>query len=273
MVSLADAIRLPRDVRLNAGALEDGVRGERYAINETGALVLELAGEPLTVAADTVAHRWDLPLERARADVLGFAWVLNRALLANIECGSGRFAALRLRLLLTLRLLPAGVVPPPRVTRYPLDTTTAFRAAVSTLRATSRRGFALGVVAALAAMHLGAVAGASHAIVEPSLALGVSVGLGLMVHEAVHAALLRGVPAALITRGLRTYVLHPSVEPRRAALVGLVGPAVPALAGVVCAVVSTIAASPSLAVLACPLGAHALSLTVAGRDGRAACGL
>jgi hypothetical protein len=97
--------------------------------------------------------------------------------------------------------------------------------------------------------------------------------MGLVVHEAVHAAALRGIPAALITKGVRTYVLHARVAPRRASLVGLAGPAVPALVGVVGAAAATIVGSSSLAVLACPLGAHALSLTVVGRDGRAACGL
>lgn len=272
MLSLDDAIRLPRDVRLDEGALVDAVRGERYAVNDTGALVVRLAGRPLADAATEVAERWGVAPERARADVLGFAWVLNRALLANVERGTRWPAAVALWLALAIRLLPLGVMPPPRVSRYPLDTSTAVIAAVTTTRASARRALTLAVLTALALLQLGVVAGAAQVVLVPSLALGVTIALGLVMHESVHAAVLRGVPAALVTKGLlRTYVLHARVSGRRASLVGIAGPAAPALVGVAGAVAASIAGSPSLAVLACPLGAHALSLTVVGRDGRAAC--
>jgi hypothetical protein len=273
MLIIDDTLSLPRDVRLEAGALVDHVRGERYAVNETGALVIGLAGQPLSKAADAVARRFGLGVEHARADVLGFAWVLNRALLANIENHWRWPRGLALWLQLALRLLPAGVLPPLQRTRYPLDTTTVARAAVTAMRAASKRALTFGAVTALALLHLGALAGELRSVAVPSLGLGCMVGLGLVLHEGLHAVALRGVPAALITNGLRTYVLHPRVAARRATLVGLTGPAGPTLAGVVGAGVATAMTSPSLAVLLCPLGAHALSLTVVGRDGRAACGL
>ena len=122
-------------------------------------------------------------------------------------------------------------------------------------------------------VHLGAVAGSARAVALPGLGLGITVGLGLMLHEALHAVMLRGVPAALITNGPRTYILHPMLPARHSILVGLVGPAGPAVLGLGGTVVAVASTSPRLAVLLCPLGAHALSLTVAGRDGRAACGL
>jgi hypothetical protein len=273
MLVIDDALRLPRDVRFEAGALVDDVRGERYAVNDTGALVIELAGQPLSAAAARVARRFDLEEERARADVLGFAWILNRAVLANIR-KHGRWPRRAAGwLVLALRLLPAGVLPPLTRTRYPLDTSTALRAAVTSLRATARRALLLGALSAAALLQLGAVAGASRTVALPSLALGVVAGLGLMLHEGLHAVSLRGVPAALITGGLRIYVLHPRLPPRRATIVGLSGPAGPVVVGVTGAVVATATTTPWLALLLCPLGAHALSLTIAGRDGRAACGL
>ncbi len=273
MLIIHDRIRLPRDVRLEAGALVDDVRGERYALNETGALVVGMAGGSLSAAADVVARQFGLGLERARSDVLGFAWVLNRALLANIEHRRRWPLGLVLWLRLTFRLLPAGVLPPLQRTRYSLDTTTIPRAAVTAMRATSKRAITFGAITTGALLHVGSVAGEPQAVVLPSLGLGCMVGAGLMLHEGLHVVMLRGVPAALITNGLRTYVLHPKLPSRRSALVGLTGPAGPALVGLVGAFVATAAAWSALAVLLCPLGAHALGLTVAGRDGRAACGL
>ena len=113
------------------------------------------------------AERWGLAPDHARADVLGFAWVLNRALLANVERGTRWPAAVALWLALAIRLLPAGVMPPPRVTRYPLDTSSTVLAAVTTTPASARRAFTLAVLTALALLQLGVVAGQAQAAARP----------------------------------------------------------------------------------------------------------
>jgi hypothetical protein len=55
--------------------------------------------------------------------------------------------------------------------------------------------------------------------------------------------------------------------------VALGGPLAAALVGIGCVTVGAVAAAPLLAVGGCPFAAHALALTVAGGDGRSACGL
>jgi hypothetical protein len=101
----------------------------------------------------------------------------------------------------------------------------------------------------------------------------VSTVLGVGLHEAVHTALLRGVPSALVTRGRRTSVLHAAVAPGRRTVVAVGGPLAVAVLGFVAVGAGWVAAVPVLVVAGCPLAAHALALTVVGGDGRVACGL
>ena len=81
-----------------------------------------------------------------------------------------------------------------------------------------------------------------------------------------------GVPSALVTRGCRTYVLHARVGELRSA-VAVAGPFAAAGLGVAVILGGAACAAPALALAGCPLAAHAFALTVAGGDGRIACGL
>jgi hypothetical protein len=105
------------------------------------------------------------------------------------------------------------------------------------------------------------------------LALPVGVAAGLVLHEAGHAAALTGIDAALVTAGMRTFVIHRPLAPRRRGIVAGAGPAAAAAAGVLAATAAWLVATPELALAACPLATHAIGLTVATGDGRAACGL
>jgi hypothetical protein len=117
-----------------------------------------------------------------------------------------------------------------------------------------------------------AIAGGAIGLAAAIL-VGGSTGLGLGLHEAAHAALLCGVPSALVTRGGRTAVLHSAVAPRRRVLVAVGAPLAVAVLGSVIVGVGTLASLPLIVVAGCPLAAHALALTVVGGDGRVACGL
>ena len=172
---------------------------------------------------------------------------------------------------LTARLAPAGAVPAAVTRRRAIDTRSVGRAVASSLAAIlSRVGVVVAVATAVAAQFT-AFAGASGLVVPLVLGLGTGAGIGL--HEAAHAAMLRGVPSALVTRGRRTYVLHAPVSPSRRSLVALGGPLVVAGLGFGLVLAGSLVAAPVVAIAGCPLAAHALALTVAGSDGRAACGL
>jgi hypothetical protein len=92
--------------------------------------------------------------------------------------------------------------------------------------------------------------------------LALTTGAGVLLHEAGHAAALRGIPHVLVRRGLRPRLLHPRLPLGRTLVVAAAGPLAPALL-----------ALPLRGTLALPLAAHALALTVAAPDGRNACGL
>ena len=147
------------------------------------------------------------------------------------------------------------------------------RALASCLAAISARASAVAGIATVLPSQVAVAAGAAG-LAACAVLVGSCTGLGLGLHEAAHAALLRGVPSALVTRGRRTSVLHAAVAPGRRALVAVGGPlAVAALGGVAIVGAGWLAAVPVLVVAGCPLAAHALALTVVGGDGRVACGL
>ena len=144
------------------------------------------------------------------------------------------------------------------------------RAIATCLAATSARC----VFVAAVALALTAQTAAAGAVgLAAWLALGVGTGTGLGLHEAGHAALLRGVPSALITRGRRTSVLHAALGPTRRSLVAFGGPVCVSALGLGLVVAGWLAAVPLLVLAGSPLAAHALALTVVGGDGRVLCGL
>lgn len=269
MLELCDRITLPGGVRLEAGALVDDVRGTRYPLNATAETVVAAGGAPLERVATQVAERWSVPHEDARRDVLRFAWTLNGHGLANISRGAGRIARARVGLMLALKLLPAGRVPGAMLDRRPLDTDSIAKAAISTVRAIGGRALVLGVAAAVCLFAVSlSVGGVS--LLEP-VAIGTAGAAALLVHELGHATALRGIPAALVLDRGRVSVIHAPVSASRGVVVALAGPAVPTVVGLVLSLLALRLGSPLLAFLACPTTGHALTATVACRDGRAAC--
>ena len=271
MLSADDRLLLAAGVRFEDGTLADAVRGSGWPLNATGCFVLERAGIELGEIAIEVAAAFALPLERARSDVLAFAWQLNRLTLANIERRRGRLGHVLVWITLALRLLPAGALPPPTACRRPLDTHTTVNAVVSVVAAVWARSLAVAVVTAAAVLQFGALAG--RLALVPALAGGIAAGAGVALHEAAHATALRGVPSALVVQGRRTFVLHAPTGAARRALVALAGPATVCSVGIVLMVGATAAVSPALALAGGMLCAHAAGLSLLGPDGRSACGL
>jgi hypothetical protein len=271
VIAATDRIVLADGVTLCEGRLSDEVRGESWPLNESAVFVLGRSGQPVGATIREVAESFSLPLETARADVLRFVWHLNRLALINVESGGRRLERILGWLRLAARLAPAGAVPASLTRRRPIDTRNAMRGLGTCLAACAWRTAVVAGVATVVAFELFTAAGSRGAALP--LVLGICTGLGLGLHEAMHAAMLRGVPSALVTRGRRTYVLHAALPPGRRSRVALAGPLAVAAIGTCCLLAGALAAAPCLAVAGCPLAAHALALTVAAGDGRVACGL
>jgi hypothetical protein len=271
MLDPADRLDLPDGVRLDGDAVVDDVRGERFAVNAAAVTVLQGAGETLAAAAGRLGAQWELSPEQARADVLSFAWSLYGALLANVVSGRARHERAGSWISLALRLLPAGQLPHRVARRVGLDTTTVARAVATGARAVLVRSAAIAAVVAGGLVHLWLLVG-DAAVLEP-VALGVSSGVGLLLHEVGHAAALVRVRAAIALAGRRTMVLHGPLVGARAALVALAGPLVPACLGAGLASAALASGDATVALVACPLGGHAVAVTVLCGDGRTACGL
>ena len=271
MIGAGDTIRFAPGVRVNAGRLEDGVRRESWPVNASAAFVLERAGRPLGETVTAFADAFALPFERAREDVLRFVWHLNALALVNVERSGSRVRRLRDWIALAARLAPAGALPSSLTRRRELDTRSVARALASCLAAVSARAVAVAGIATVLLAQVAVAAGPSG--LAAAVLVGSCTGLGLGLHEAAHAALLRGVPSALVTRGRRTSVLHAAVTPGRRTLVAVGGPLTVAALGGAAVGAGWLAALPFLVVAGCPLAAHALALTVVGGDGRVACGL
>jgi hypothetical protein len=203
--------------------------------------------------------------------VLVFAHALNQGLLANVVRRRPRHRRALEWLALAARLAPAGTLPAPVARRSPLDTRTPMRAAVSTARGLAGRALALASVVAVIALQPLPAAPVRVALV--AIALGAGVGGSIILHEAGHAAVLAGVGAALVLAGPRTYVLHAPVSPRRRWVVAAAGPASACGLGLAVIALAWALRVPELAVAGCAPVGHAVGLTVATADGRAACGL
>jgi hypothetical protein len=271
VIGAGDTIRLAPGVTVRGARLEDPVRQASWPLNASAAFVLDREGCPLGETVADFADAFSLPRERAREDVLRFVWQLNGLALVNVErCGS-RLRRLREWLTLAARLAPAGAVPATVTRRRALDTRSVWRALASCLVAVSPRAATAAAVATALLAQAAVTAGPS--VLAAAVLVGVCTGVGLGLHEAVHAALLWGVPSALVTRGRRTAVLHAAVAPRRRAVVATGGPLAVALLGASAVGAGWLAALPLLAIAGCPLVMHALALTVVGGDGRVACGL
>lgn len=265
MLDPGDRMELPDGVGIDGDTVSDHVRGAVFPANETALFVLRRAGRPLGLIAAELAELHGIDGQRARDDVLRFAFSLNRELLANVVRGGGPVRRFRLWLRLALRVAPAGAIPALPARRAALDTSTPLQAAIDTLAALRRRSLVLAVTAVLLA--------APGAVTPGAIAVGAGVGAGFAIHEAGHAALLGGTGAALVVSGLRTYVLHAPLPPARQRRVAAAGPLAAAALGVTAVTAAWLVGLPELSPLGCAPAAHALGLTVATGDGRTACGL
>jgi hypothetical protein len=271
MISATDTLSLAPGVALEQGRLADEVREGSWPLNPSGVFVLARTGDPVGQIVRDLADAYSLSDAAARADVLRFISHLNALTLVNVDAGGSPLRRFADWVRLAARLAPAGATPAAVTRRRSLDTRSVGRAVGSALAAIwARMGFIAVATTAVAAQP-SALAGASGLAV--ALGLGLGTGLGVGFHEAAHAALLRGVPSALVTRGRRTYVLHARVTPTRRSLVALAGPLAVTGLGIGLVVTGSIVVAPAIAIAGCPLVAHALALTVAGGDGRVACGL
>ncbi len=271
MLGDTDAIVLADGVRVDSGGIVDDVRDHVLPANATASFVLARAGRPLGAVVTELASAYSVEQRQAHDDVFSFAYRLNRLLLVNIEHGAGRSRRLWSWLRVALRLAPANTVPRTAWRRVGLDTRSGMRAALSTLAAVRWRALTIGLLASLLGVQTAAVGG-----VVPGwswVVVGTAAGLGLALHEAGHAMVLGGVPAALVLAGPRTFVLHRTVSTARRRLVAVAGPAVPLAAGALVAMASRPAESAELALAACALCGHGMGLTVVTRDGRTACGV
>lgn len=270
MIAATDRVRLAPGVSLSVDGLVDPLRGGALRLNESARFVAERAdGRTIADIAEALAARFGLGFARALADVQSFSGQLNDGLVVNLRPGGGRLGALRRLGSTAGRLAWFGLAPAPVRERRSIHSRTALTAVGSVARALAGKAVLLAAVTAALAETLLATAGK----LEPGapLLVGAAVALGVVVHEAGHAALLRGVPCCLALSGWRVAVLHSPVPPRRRAVVAAAGPGAAFGLGVL-----LLAASPMLADLALPsvvLAAHGLGVTVAGRDGRTACGL
>ena len=269
MLSPGDVLELPPGVRLAGDALVDDVRCESFALNAAGQDVVLAGGLPLADAVDAFRRRWGLSHQQAERDVLAFAWVLNRVFLANVRRRRSRVRRAGEWLRLSARLLPLGIAPPVLNQRYDLDTSSCRRALVGAVGAVWRGCVVVTFVSLLASLPLLMIM--RWSTVEIGTVVATATGLGVACHESGHALALRGIPAALVTSGLVVSVLHAPAGRRRAAVVGLLGPALPAAVAALATTVALHCESSLVAIAACPFAAHALTVTLAGRDGRSVC--
>jgi hypothetical protein len=271
MLGESDSIVLVEGVSVADGCVVDDVRARRLPVNSTASFVLARVGRPLGDVAAELAGAFGLEPAQAHDDVLAFAYRLNRLLLVNVDPGVGRAMRLWAWLQAALRLAPGNGVPLTAWRRVGLDTRSGIQAAVSTLVAVRSRAFFVALFASLLGVQLAALGGAVPGWTW--VVVGAAVGLGLALHEAGHAAVLGGVPAALILAGPRTFVLHRTVPAARRRLVAAAGPTAPLAAGAIVAAAARPVESVVLAFGACALCGHAMGLTVATQDGRTACGV
>ncbi len=271
MLDADDVLELAPGVSVAGGKVHDAVRGTSWPVNETACWMLARSGLALGEIASQLSTAHGVPQDRARDDVLSFAWQLNVTLLANLRTERPRWRRSFGWLRLAVQLAPTGSLPPPRARRSALDTGSSLRAVASVGRGLAGRATTLACVTAALVAQLAVVAGTLAPMA--AAAVGVGVGLGLLLHEAGHAIALRGSAAALVLAGSRTFVLHAPIGPRQRAAVAAAGPLVAAGTGLAAVGAATALDVIVLALVALPLCAHALAATVLSPDGRTACKL
>jgi hypothetical protein len=248
VIGVRDHIRLPAGVELTPEGLRDDVRGETFAVNETArALLVGADGRGTAELAELLVARFGIASEAALVDARSFCRALNERFLLNVDA-----------LTATRR-------------RRHVDTSTVLAALISTARALAGRAAAVGSLAAAVTFVL--LAGLGAPMLGPPLALGAALALSLVLHEGGHAAALRGVPCCVCLAGVAVLLLHRPLPGRRRALVAVSGPLTAGAAGLAALAVAAAFQLEELGPAALVLLSHVAALTVAGRDGRVACGL
>jgi coenzyme PQQ synthesis protein D (PqqD) len=263
MIAPADRIALARGVRLTPTGLEDPVRGTTFSLNSSGRVVL--SAHTVADAAAALVHTFGAPADRALTDATRFCAQLNERLLLEVAPRGGAVRVVLRWIALVCRLAPLRVLPRVPARRKPVDTSSMLVLLHSGTRALAGAGVVLGGltgVAALLVVH----------VLTLALAVALAVGAGLVAHELGHLALLRGVPACVVVRGLRVSVLHRSLTAPREVRVAAAGPC----AGIALAALLLFAVElwprPELATAALVEAAQLLGLTTLTRDGRRVCG-
>jgi hypothetical protein len=267
VIGLHDGLSLPVDVTLTPTGLRDDVRGLDLPLNESGRVVVQ-SSTPDAAAAALVAL-YGIDVRRARADARTFCAEVNDRLLLNLYARGGAAILVVRWIIVAARLLPYGARPSTPARRRAVDTTSMHKTVVSGVRALGPAALAFGAgAAAAAALALSALGGRAPTF---ALAAGAAVAAGVIAHELGHLLALRGVPACLVTRGLRLSVLHRPLDRSREALVAVAGPAAGTTVALGPLVAFFVRGSPEAAVASLVLLLQLSGCTVLTRDGRRLC--
>ena len=258
-------------VTISDGRLHDPVRGRSWPLNDTGSRILAALPATVDEAARSLSDGTGRPLPRAQAQTAQFLALLNSRLLVNLP--SNELHRARQLLTVTLPTLLAGrLVPAVHVVqrRTHLDTSSAVRILVGTVRGLAHPVLRMSVVAALGLSAVFGALGVYDATVP--LTMGAALGIGVLVHEAGHAVTLVGTPAALGVKGMRPFVLHPpQVGSTRTSLTAAAGPTAGLVLAALLLVPAHLLSSGPLALLALITASQGLGLTCLASDGRRAC--
>ena len=259
MIGRNDAISLAPGVHVENRVLIDSVRGLSIPLSDAAAVALR-ESTPARMGA-ALAATFDVDRGRADADARAFCAQLNRLLLANVRVAPPRLVfrwAMRALMLAQLHQVPRW--PP---SRRAVSTRTITLAIASTLWAARSAALAVALTIALPLLLVG--------VPRAALLIPVAAAAGMLVHEAGHAATLRGVESALIVRGVRVALLHSKLDARREAVVAAAGPLAAAFLAALTLAVAMATAVPAAAFVPLPLALHAFGLTVISPDGRKIC--
>lgn len=262
MIGPRDRLELPRGVTPDADGLHDDVRGVTVPVNATGRALV--SAESLEAMTRVAVEQFGARRSRALADARVFALDLNRRRLLNVRVRGGLLVVTARWCFAALVLTRHRVLPAWPARRLPLDTSTSARAAAGAAAASLPSGVG-GSAAALAAPVAGGLP------LRLALPAAFALAIGVAVHEAGHAFLLRGVPAFVGRCGLRVAVVHRVLPGRRAAVVAIGGPAAGVVLALATAAVAWAASVPELAAAGVALVPQPLALTVLAGDGRRAC--
>jgi hypothetical protein len=262
MIAPADRISVAPGVRLTPAGLDDPVRGTTFTLNESARVVA--SAHTVADAAAALVRTFGAPADRALADTTRFCTQLNERLLLEVTPRGGLLVVVLRWLALVCRFAPLRVLPRVPSHRRHVETSSLRELLRTGAGALAGPGFALGVLAGLTVLVV------VHALML-ALAVALAVTAGVVTHELGHLALLRGVPACIVVRGLCVSVLHRSLTPTREARVAAGGP----VAGLALTAVALVGVElwpgPELATVALLQAAQLLGLTTLTRDGRRVC--